>query len=162
MLHGVISKSITWVDISKNYKKIHKRMASVQTIANEAIAKAVAEVMKAAIQAMAAAAAERPQSIVGPKIGRLAMKHPSFNLEADNKYSNLKNFRLEVNNMISTYNTPQAEQLAIVQKRLDRKGLQFIKLLTHVEKDRCNTLEGLFEILDKKFRPQFNETIKSL
>ena len=29
------------------------------------------------------------------------------------------------------------------------------------KKDKCNTLEGLFEILTKKFRPQFNETIKS-
>ena len=26
----------------------------------------------------------------------------------------------------------------------------------------CNTLEGLFEILSNKFKPQYNETIKSL
>ena len=89
-------------------------MASEQAITNEAIAKAVAEVMKAAIQVMAAVTAVRPQSVMGPKIGRHAMKQPSFNWEADDKYSNLKNFRLEVNNIISSYNTPHAEQLAIV------------------------------------------------
>ena len=42
-------------------------MASEQAIVNEAIAKSVAEATRAAIQAMAAAAAERPQSIVRPK-----------------------------------------------------------------------------------------------
>ena len=41
------------------------------------------------------------------------MKQPSFNLEADNKYSELKNFSLEVNNILATYNRPQTEQLAI-------------------------------------------------
>ena len=45
-------------------------MASEQVIANEAIAKAVAEATTAAIQAMVAAAAERPQSVAGPKLGR--------------------------------------------------------------------------------------------
>ena len=67
-------------------------MASEQAIANKAIAKAVVEVVKAAIQPMAAATAERPQSAVGPKIGRPAMKQPSFNWEADDKYNELKNF----------------------------------------------------------------------
>ena len=137
-------------------------MASDQAIANEAIAKAVVEVMKAGIQAMAAATAERPQSVAGPKIGGPAMKQPSFNWEADEKYSKLKKFRLEVNNIISTYRTPQAEQLAIVKNWLGRKGLQFMELLTHAEKDRCNTLEDLFIILTNMFRPKFNETIKSL
>ena len=35
-------------------------------------------------------------------------------------------------------------------------------MLTHTEKDIYNKLEGLFQILTNKFRPQFNETIKSL
>ena len=38
-------------------------MASEQTIGNEAIAKTVAEVTRAEIQAMAPAVAERPQSV---------------------------------------------------------------------------------------------------
>ena len=68
-------------------------MASEQAVANEAIAKAVAEVTIAAIQAMAATTAERPQSVAGPKVGRPAMKQQSFNWKADSKYSELKNFR---------------------------------------------------------------------
>ena len=45
-------------------------MASVQAIANEAITKTVVEAIRAAIQTMAAAMAERPQSTAGPKIDR--------------------------------------------------------------------------------------------
>ena len=54
-------------------------MASEQAIANETMAKAVAEATRAAIQAMAASIAERPQSVIGPKIGRPAMKQPNLN-----------------------------------------------------------------------------------
>ena len=54
-------------------------MASEQAIANEAITKTVAEATRAAIQTMAAAMAERPQSTAGPKIGRPAMKQLTFN-----------------------------------------------------------------------------------
>ena len=50
----------------------------------------------------------------------------------------------------------------MVKKWLGRKGLQFIESLTKAEKDTCSTLEGLFKILTNKFRPKFNETIKSL
>ena len=74
-------------------------MANEQVIANEAITKAVAEVTTAAIQAMAAAMAERPQSVAGPKIARPTMKQPSFNWEAHNKYSKLKTFRLDISNI---------------------------------------------------------------
>ena len=64
---------------------------------------------------MAAARAERPQSVAGPKIGGCTMKQPSFNWEADDKFRELKNFRLEVNNIISSYNTPHTEQHMIVR-----------------------------------------------
>ena len=46
------------------------KMAGEQVTVSEAIAKAVAEATRLAIQAMAVAAAERPQSVTGPKIGR--------------------------------------------------------------------------------------------
>ena len=117
-------------------------MASEQVIANEAIPEAVAEATRAAVQAMAAAMAERPQCIAGPTMGRPAMKQPSFNLEVDSKNSELKTFRLEINNILTTYNTPQVEQLALVKNWLGRKGLQFIESLTEGEKDRCRILEG--------------------
>ena len=65
--------------------------------------------------AMAAAMVERPQSVAGPKLGGPTMKQPTFNWEADDKYSELKTFRLEVSNILTTYNTPQAEQLTVVK-----------------------------------------------
>ena len=83
----------------------------------------MAEVTTAAKQAMAAAAAERPQSMARSKIGGPAMKQPSFNWEADDKYSKLKTFRLEVNNILTMYNTPQTEQLAMAKNWLGKKGL---------------------------------------
>ena len=65
-------------------------MESEQAIPNEAIAKAVAEATRVAIQGITAATTERPQSTVVPKIGRPVMKQPSFNWETDSKYSELK------------------------------------------------------------------------
>ena len=59
-------------------------MANKQAIPNDAITKAVAETTRAAIQAMAAAMAERPH-VWQAKIGRPAMKQPTFNWEADDK-----------------------------------------------------------------------------
>ena len=81
---------------------------------NETITKAVAEAMRVAIQTMAATAAERPQSVAGPKIGGPAMKQPTFKSGKEDKYSELKTFTLEVNNILSTYNTLQVEKLAMV------------------------------------------------
>ena len=81
-------------------------MASEQVM-NEAIARAVAEATRVAIQTMAEAQAERTHDISGPKIGSLTMKHLTFDWNADDKYSELQTFRLEVNNVLSTYNTPQ-------------------------------------------------------
>ena len=136
-------------------------MASKQ-IMNEAIAKAVGEATRVAIQALAAAAVEQPQSMAGPKLGSPAMKQSTFNWESEDKYSELKTFKLKVNNILSTYNTTQAEQLAMVRNWLGRKGLQFLEILISEEKITCDTLDGLFKTLSSKFRPQFKETIKSL
>ena len=102
-------------------------MASEQVTMNETIAKVVAEATRVEIQAMAATATERPQSVAEPKLGSLAMKQPTFNWETKDKYNKLKTFRLEVNNILSTYNSPQAEQLAVVKNWLGRKGLHFFR-----------------------------------
>ena len=56
-------------------------MASEHIIVNEAIAKAVAEATKVAIQAIAAATIERPQGTTGPRIGGPTMKQPYFKWE---------------------------------------------------------------------------------
>ena len=73
-----------------------------------------------------------------------------------------KAFILEVRNMLSTCNTQEQDKIAIVKNWLGRKGLHYIKSVTEGEKQACNTLQGLFDTLATKFRPQFNETMKSL
>ena len=57
---------------------------------------------------------------------------------------------------------PEAEKLAVVKNWLGRKGLHYLETLTTEEREMCNMLEGLFEMLANKFKPQYNETIKSL
>ena len=100
--------------------------------------------------------------MAGPKIGCPAMKQPTFDWDTEDEYSKLKTFRLEVNNILSTYNTPQIDKLALVKKWWGRKDLQYLETLTTTEKETCNTLEGLSDMLTNKFKPQYNETIRSL
>ena len=90
------------------------------------------------------------------------MKQRTFDWDTENKYGELKTFRLEVNKILSTYNTLQTDKLALVKNWLGRKGLQYLKTLTTTEKETCKTLEGLFDTLTNKFKPQYNETIKLL
>ena len=73
-----------------------------------------------------------------------------------------KAFVLEVRNVLSTYNAQEQDKIAIVKNWLGRKGLHYIESLTEGEKQACSTCQGLFDMLGTKFRPQFNETIKSL
>ena len=136
-------------------------MASEQ-IMSEAIARAVAEATRIAIQTMAEAQVERTPGTSGPKIGSPTMKQPMVNWSTQDKYSELKTFRLEVNNVLSIYNTPETDKLAVVKNWLGRKGLQYVETLTTAGKEMCNTLEGLFKTLSNKFKPQYNEAIKSL
>ena len=136
-------------------------MASEQVM-NEAIAKAAAEATRVAIQTMGEAQAERMHNISGPKMASPAMKQPTFDWNAEDKYSELKTFRFKVNNVLSTYNTLETDKLALVKSWLGKKGLQYLETLITAEKETCNTLEGLFETLTNKFKPQYNEPIKSL
>ena len=88
---------------------------SREQIMNEVIAKAVVEATRVAIQAMAEAQAKRMHDTSGLKIGGPTMKQPMFDWNAEDKYSELKTFRLEVNNVLSTYNTPQPDKLVLVK-----------------------------------------------
>ena len=58
------------------------------------------------------------------------MKQPTFDWDNEEKYSELKTFRLEVNNILSTYSTLQTDKLALVKNWLGRKGLQYLETLT--------------------------------
>ena len=73
-----------------------------------------------------------------------------------------KAFILEVRNVLSMYNTQEQDKITMVKNWLGRKGLHYLESLTETEKHACNTLQGLFDTLATKFKPQFNETIKSL
>ena len=95
----------------------------------------MAEATRAVIQAMATAMIEQPQSMAGHKQGGTAMKQPTFNWELEDKYIELKTFKLKVNNIFSTYNTMHDEQLVMVKNWLGRKGLQFLEMLTSEEKN---------------------------
>ena len=107
-------------------------MASEHIITNEA----VAEASRVAIQVMATATTERPQSVEGPQIGRPAMKQPSFTWEAEDKYSELKNFRLEVNNILASYNMTHVEQLAIVKNWLRQERPAIHRILKTKQKKK--------------------------
>ena len=135
---------------------------ATEQIMSEAITKALAEATRVVIQAMAEAQVEQMSNTVGPKIGSPAMKQPTFDWDAEDKYSELKTFRLEVNNVLSTYNTPQTDKLALVKNWLGRKGLHYLDTLTTTEKETCNTLEGIFNTLTYKCKLQYNKTIKLL
>ena len=69
---------------------------------NKAIARAVAETTRIAIQTMADAQVERMHDGSGPKVGGPTMRKLVFNWNAQDKYSGLKTFRLEDNNILST------------------------------------------------------------
>ena len=80
-----------------------------EQIMSKAITRAVAEATRIAIQTMAEAQVERTHNGSEPKIGGPTMKQPTFNWNVQDKYSELKTFRLEVNTILSTYNTPQTD-----------------------------------------------------
>ena len=60
------------------------------------------------------------------------------------------------------YNAQEQDKITMVKNWLGRKGLHYLESLTEAEKHACDTLQGLFHTLATKFKPQFNETIKSL
>ena len=74
-------------------------MATEQTSSNAVIAQAVAKAARVTIQAMTVAEAERSQN-VGPKLSGPIMKQLTFNWYSTDKYAELRNFRLEVKNML--------------------------------------------------------------
>ena len=89
-------------------------MASEQVM-SKAITRAVVEATRIAIQTIVEAQLERMHNKSGPKVGGSAMKQLMFDWNAQDKYSESKPFRLEVNNILSTYNTPKTDKLALVK-----------------------------------------------
>ena len=88
---------------------------------SEAIAKAVAEATRIVIQTMAEMQTQRITSTSGPKLGGPALKQPTFNWEASDKYTEWKAFILEVRNVLSTYNAQETDKIAMVKNWLGEK-----------------------------------------
>ena len=59
----------------------------------------------------------------------------------------LRNIRLEVGNILQSYNVNNTEKITIIKKWLGRQGLQFTETLTQAKQELCNTVHGLFHTL---------------
>ena len=59
------------------------------------------------------------------------MKQPTFNWEADNKYTKLKTSTLEVNNILSTFKYTTNRTVSNRKELVRKKGLQFLESLTN-------------------------------
>ena len=79
-------------------------MVNEQSNANEVLAQVMVEAASTTIQAMAAAGAERIQNL-GPRLDRPKIKQQTVKWEAEDKYNELKSFRLEENNIFKSYST---------------------------------------------------------
>ena len=64
--------------------------------------------------------------------------------------------------MFQNFNFSQAEKVSIIKNWLGSQGLELLETLTQTEHKACNDKEGLFRMINKKFKLQYNETIKSL
>ena len=105
-----------------------------QSVMNEAIAMAVAEVTRVVIQTIMETQTQRSEGQQGPKLGSPVLKQPCFNWEAADKYTEWKAFILKVRNVLSTYNAQEQEKIAIVKNWLGRNGWHYLESLTKGEK----------------------------
>ena len=92
------------------------------------------------------------------------MKQPPFNWDNEDKYNQLKNFRLEVYNVLKSYDMPGREKTSVIKNWQGRKGLQLLETLTQAEKENCETSEGLFKkqahIVNNHVKERITKTVK--
>ena len=134
-------------------------MARKQANTCEYIAQAIAKAARTVIQTMSATGTERAEN-AGPRMGGPIMKQPTFNWSAKDKYVKLRS-KLEVKNILQNVNTSQMERVSIIRNWLSQQSLQILETTAQGEQEAYNE-EGLFKVLNKKFKPQYNETIKTL
>ena len=53
-----------------------------------------------------------------PELGELTLKPPTFDMSAMDKYTRFRNFRLQVNKMLQTCNTNDANRIFIIKNWL--------------------------------------------
>ena len=90
------------------------------------------------------------------------LKWSTFDCSSKDKYQELKNFRLEVNNIFQLYNINYAERVQGIKNWLCSQDLQFLEALSQAVQEECKVVEGLFETLHSRFRPKHKEAILSL
>ena len=87
------------------------------------------ETAKEVVQAMAIGTGTRASTEhrnaangMGPKVCGPSIKQPNFDCNAIDKYTELKNFEMEVNNifLIFSYNVSDLEKVPIMKNRQDR------------------------------------------
>ena len=138
-------------------------MATEQANITKMIVQIADEAARAAVRAMAMASAQNNQRAqnVGHKLGSPLMRQPALNWSSTGKYAELRNFRMEVWTCFKTV-ISHAERVLNIKYWLGRQGLPILETLTQAEWEMCNEEEGQFETLSKKFKMQYNETIKLL
>ena len=143
-------------------------MVTDQTAITQTFAQAAVETLKAAVQAIAVAVnegssrARRNTASTEPKIHGPTLRQPAFDWGLADKYTELRNFRLEVNNILQSYNVNNTERIAVIKNWLGRQGLKLIEIFTQAVQELCNTVDGLFDTVSKKFYLQHNKMTKSL
>ena len=105
-------------------------MATEQTNITEAIAKAMAEAARAAVQAISVTGVENNTRYegtqnVGPKMGRLMMKQPTFNWEAVHQWAEKLQIRGKLCIHIIQHATKGKD--SIQKKFAQQKGLPFLE-----------------------------------
>ena len=106
-----------------------------------------------AIQTIAAAGTSRQDS-VAPRMKGAIMKEPTFHQSTKDRYAELRNLKLEVSNMLQSFNLGQTEREFVIKNWQDREGLQLTATLTQEEQEAYNYEKGLFDTLNKQFKQQ--------
>ena len=117
------------------------------------ITQMVAVAMRAVIQAITVANAENiTRQSTKPKVGRPMMKQPILNWNTEDKYNEVRDFRLQVITIFKSYNMPDTGKIATIKSCLYRKGLQLLETLMQTAKEKCVKCRlGLIFLRKQKF-----------
>ena len=99
------------------------KMANEQTKSNEYMAQALVEVVRVVVQTFTVACTAGSEN-KRPRMSVLSMKKPAFNGNYKDKYAEMRNFKLKVNNMFQNCNASQTERVAVIKNWLGRQDLQ--------------------------------------
>ena len=83
-----------------------------------------------------------------PRSGGPVQRQSTFDWKMANKYQELFNFKIEVNNifMMNNCSTQEIERVPIILNWLGWEGLRFVQTLNDEEQEKCRTSTGLFKV----------------